>query len=81
VRRPRLELLRLLSPVQRLRLQTGADAAVQRGGDLDPPAGGLPFLLPQLLLLPLSSSLLAVDREELHGAAAQYREVRMGGYL
>jgi hypothetical protein len=66
-RRPRLEPLWFLSPVQRLRLQTGADAVVQRGGDLDPPAGGLQFLLPQLLPLPLSSSLLAVDREDLHG--------------
>jgi hypothetical protein len=55
--------------------------AARRGGDLGSSTGGLQ-LLPRLLrLLPLSSSLLAVDREEPQGAAARFREIRMGGYL
>jgi hypothetical protein len=40
-------------------------------------ASSSPLSLP--LLLPLSSSLLAVDREEiLHGAAARFREMPAG---
>jgi hypothetical protein len=55
--------------------------AARRGGNLGSSTGGLQLLLRLLCLLPLSSSLLAVDREEPHGAAARFREIRMGGYL
>jgi hypothetical protein len=55
----------MATPSGSLAYRPGSDEAVQRGGDLGPPTGGIQFLLPQLLLLPLSPSLLAVDKEEL----------------
>jgi hypothetical protein len=54
---------------------------VLRGGDLGPPTGGLQFPLPQLLLLPLSSSLLAVDREKLPWGGGGSWEVLIGAAL
>jgi hypothetical protein len=70
------------TPVRRPRLQAGrrpGGPAVQRLRA--PPWAAASSPLPQLLLLPLSSSLLAVDREKSPWAAARYREDWLGRLL
>jgi hypothetical protein len=71
----------MATPSGGLACRLGSDEVVQRGGDLGPPTGGLQFPLPQLLLVPLSSSLLAVDREELPWGGGAVQGGRWGGFL